>query len=226
MSPSRLGIGNTARLPASAVLIVAYLLGSVPFSQFTARLLRGADLRAQGTGTVSATGLGILAGTGPLVVAGLLDTVKGSVGPMLADPRRRPALAATAGGVAVVGHNWSPLLAGAGGRGISPALGALIVTAPAGAMVLLGGVGLGRAVRQTGLGAFTSYLVLVPALRRTGGPAAARAGAAVLLPILAKRLLGNRRAGTPTTYLWRLLYDRDEPRRTEPAGLPLVGARR
>ncbi|MCI0687834.1 MAG: glycerol-3-phosphate acyltransferase [Sporichthyaceae bacterium] len=220
MSPTRLGIGTTARPPASAVLLGAYLLGSVPFAQLTARLLRDADLREQGTGTVSATGLGPLAGTGPLVVAGLLDSVKGGVGPILAGPRRRPTLAALAGGAAVAGHNWSPLLAGAGGRGLSPALGALTVTAPAGALILLGGVGLGRAGRQTALGALSSYLVLVPALHRIGGPAAARAGAAVLVPIVAKRLLGNQRAGTPTTYLWRLLYDRDQARRPEPAGRP------
>jgi acyl phosphate:glycerol-3-phosphate acyltransferase len=203
-------LGTGSELPAGAVLVAAYLVGAVPFAQLLARNRHGVDLRRHGTGTVSATGLGQVAGTGPLVCAGVLDLAKGAVGPLLAGPRRRPTLAALAGGMAVAGHNWSPLLAGAGGRGISPALGALAVTAPAGSFVLLGGVGLGRALRQTGLGALVSYVALVPTLRRLGGRAAAGSGAAVLVPIVAKRLLGNRPATRPGTYLWRLLFDRDE----------------
>jgi len=206
--------GTGSELPAGAVLVAAYLAGAVPFAQLLARNRHGVDLRRHGTGTVSATGLGQVAGSGPLVCAGVLDLAKGAVGPLLAGPRRRPTLATLAGGMAVSGHNWSPLLAGAGGRGISPALGALAVTAPAGSFVLLGGVGLGRALRQTGLGALASYVALVPTLRRLGGRPAAGAGAAVLVPIVAKRLLGNRRAARPEMYLWRLLFDRDE--RTRP----------
>jgi hypothetical protein len=168
---------------------------------------------------VSATGLGQVAGNRSLVLAGVLDLAKGSVGPLLAGPRRRPTLAALAGGSAVAGHNWSPLLTGAGGRGISPALGALAVTAPVGSLILLAGVGLGRGARQTGLGAFAGYAVLVPALYRVGGPGAARAGVFVLIPILVKRLTGNRPAPNRSAYLWRLLFDRDERRR--PAARPV-----
>lgn len=36
------------RLPAWAVLAVAYLAGSIPFSNILARRLRGVDLRAVG----------------------------------------------------------------------------------------------------------------------------------------------------------------------------------
>lgn len=192
------------------MLAVSYLVGSVPFAQLLAWARSGGDLRHQGTGTVSATGLGEASGTGSLVLAGVLDLAKGTVGPLLAGPRQRPTLAALAGGATVTGHNWSLLLSGAGGRGISPALGALAVTAPVGSLILLAGVGLGRGARQTGLGALAGYAVLVPVLRRVGGPAAGRAGAVVLVPILGKRLAGNRPAASRSTYLWRLLFDRDE----------------
>ena len=51
------------------VLVFAYLLGAIPFSNLFARRLRGIDLRDEGTGTVSGTGLYRVAGFGPLALA-------------------------------------------------------------------------------------------------------------------------------------------------------------
>jgi glycerol-3-phosphate acyltransferase PlsY len=148
----------------------------------------------------------------------VFDVAKGTVGPLLAG-RRRPGLAALAAAAAVIGHNWSPFLRGAGGRGISTAMGALLITAPEGAAVLLTGVAVGRLLRQTGLGAVAAYAALLPVLARSRGETGAANAAAVLFPILAKRLLGNSPAATPSTYLWRLLFDRDW-RRARTAGAP------
>lgn len=91
-------------------------------------------------------------------------------------------------------------------------MGALLVTAPEGAGVLLAGLAAGRAVRQTALGAVVADAALLPVLARTRGPAGVAIAAAVLAPMLAKRLLGNRPAATPRVYLWRLLFDRDQRR--------------
>jgi glycerol-3-phosphate acyltransferase PlsY len=201
------------KLPAWAVLGLAYLAGAVPFSNVAARLLRGVDLRQVGAGTVSGTGLYRIAGFAPLAVAGSLDVAKGAVGPLLAG-RDRPVLAALAGGAAVVGHDWSPFLGFAGGRGISPALGALAVNAPAGVAVLGLGLAGGRLARRTSLGCFLAYLALVPVLARVHGRRGALAGAAVLVPIVAKRLAGNAPppAGPERArVLWnRLVHDQDE----------------
>jgi glycerol-3-phosphate acyltransferase PlsY len=111
----------------------------------------------------------------------------------------------------VVGHNWSPFLRGAGGRGVAPALGALLVQAWPGAVLLLGGLVVGKALRQTGLGGFVAEVLLTPVLAVLEGAAGALAGAAVVVPMLVKRIAGN---GRPTrkdarTYLTRLLYDRE-----------------
>ncbi len=201
------------RLPAWAVLGLAYLAGSVPFSNLAARVLRGVDLRTVGTGTVSGTGLYRVAGFGPLAVAGSLDVAKGAVGPLLAG-RDRPALAALAGAAAVAGHDWSPFLGFAGGRGISPALGALAVNAPAGVVVLGLGLAGGKLGRRTSVGCFLAYLALVPVLARVHGRRGALAGAAVLVPIVAKRLAGNApppRGPERRRVLWnRLVHDQDE----------------
>jgi glycerol-3-phosphate acyltransferase PlsY len=199
------------------VLAVAYAAGSIPFSNIAARWLRGVDLRHVGTGTVSGTGLYRIAGFVPLAVAGSLDVAKGALGPLLAG-RDRPVLAALAGGAAVAGHDWSPFLGGSGGRGISPAIGSLLANANArpGAAVLLSGLAAGRLARKTSLGCFVAFVALVPVLAATRGRRGAVAGAAVLVPLLSKRVLGNR---PPTgrdrlsVYLTRLVYDQDEPPR-------------
>jgi len=198
-------------LPAPAVLGLAYLAGAVPFSNLASRLVAGRDLRDVGTGTVSGTGLYEVAGFGPLAVAGVLEVASGAVGPRLAG-RRRPALAAFAGGAAVVGHNWSPFLAGAGGRGIAPALGATLVQAWPGTVVLGSGLALGRLAHQSALGSFVGYLALVPTLGVLRGRRGALAGAALVAPLLAKRLLGNAppRRPRPAHVWWnRLVYDRE-----------------
>ncbi|HEY3702335.1 MAG TPA: glycerol-3-phosphate acyltransferase [Acidimicrobiales bacterium] len=198
-------------LPPWSVMAAAFLAGSVPFSNLAARRLRGVDLRTTGSGTVSGTSLYRVAGFGPLAVVGCLELAKGAVGPVLAG-RRRPELGAGAAGLGVAGHNWSPFLAGAGGRGISPALGGLLVSAPEGTALLAVGLAGGRLSGHTALGSFLAMLGLAPALAATRGRRGAWTGVAIVLPLLAKRLLGN---GPPEgrsrlgTYLCRLVLDRD-----------------
>lgn len=197
-------------MAALGILVVAFVAGSIPFSNLAARLTRGVDLRDVGTGTVSGTALFRVSGFPALAVAGIFDVAKGALGPALAGSGR-PVLGALAGGLAVVGHDWSPFLRGAGGRGIAPALGALLVQAWPGAVLLLAGLVVGKAFGETGLGGFVAEVALVPVLLVLGGGSAALAGAAVALPMLVKRVMGNGRPATPgrVPYLTRLLFDRD-----------------
>ncbi len=193
----------------AGILLLSFVVGSVPVMNIAARRLHGVDLREFGGGTVSGTALYRLAGFLPLAVAGCFDVAKGMVGPLLAGDRA--IVAAFAGGVAVVGHNWSPFLRGQGGRGIAPALGALIVTAWPGAVVLVLGLLAGKLVDETALGALAAEISLAPVLAIVIGAEAALAGAAIAFPMLLKRVLGNSQ---PTTdrrrvYLHRLLYDTD-----------------
>jgi acyl phosphate:glycerol-3-phosphate acyltransferase len=198
-------------LPACAVLPIAFAAGAVPFSGLAARLIAGVDLRRRGSGTVSGTGLYEVSGFGPLAIAGSLDVAKGSLGPLLAG-RERPVLAALASAAAITGHNWSPLLGGAGGRGISPALGATLVVAPEGAAVLAFGLAGGKLLHQTGLGCLLALVALVPLLIRRRGWRGGFTALCVSGPIIAKRLAGND--GPPQkdrarVLISRLLFDRD-----------------
>ena len=196
-------------MSALVVLVVAFVAGSIPFSNLAARLTRGVDLRTVGSGTVSGTSLFRVAGFPALAVAGILDVGKGALGPALAGDRAT--LAAFAGGLAVIGHNWSPFLRGAGGRGVAPAVGALLVQAWPGAVLLLGGLVVGKAFRETGLGGFVAEVLLTPVLALVAGGTGALAGAAIAVPMLVKRVAGNGRPAHPDarTFLTRLLYDRE-----------------
>ncbi|MGH9113334.1 MAG: hypothetical protein ACRDZN_13730, partial [Acidimicrobiales bacterium] len=69
--PSR--SARSARPPAATVLGLAWLAGSIPFSNLAARARVGVDLREVGGGTVSGTALHEVAGFGPLAVAGVCD---------------------------------------------------------------------------------------------------------------------------------------------------------
>jgi glycerol-3-phosphate acyltransferase PlsY len=193
-----------------AVLGVSFAAGSIPSSQIAARLTADVDLRDVGSGTVSGTSLFRVSGFMPLAISGIADIMKGAAGPLLAG-RARPGLAAVAGGAAIAGHNWSPLLRGAGGRGFAPALGVLGVNAWQGVPVMLGGIVAGKAIRQTGLGGFVAQCALVPVLARTQGRRGAWVAACVIAPMWAKRVLGNAQPARPSAraYGFRLLFDRD-----------------
>jgi glycerol-3-phosphate acyltransferase PlsY len=206
-----------ARLRSVIAVAAGFGAGAIPFSNIVARRRAGVDLRTVGSGTVSGSGLYAVAGAGPLIAVGLLELAKGAIGPLLAG-RDHPAAAALAGGGAVVGHNWSPVLGGAGGRGISPAIGALLVTAPVGSGILVAGLALGKMAGETAIGSFVADVILVPAVARVHGRAGCIAASAVLAPIVAKRLMGNappRRPGA-SVYRNRLLLDRDT--RDKPSG--------
>jgi acyl phosphate:glycerol-3-phosphate acyltransferase len=210
-------------LPAVAIAI-GFGAGAVPFSNIVAKKRAGVDLRAVGQGTVSGTGLYEVAGKGPLVVVGLFELAKGAIGPWLAGPAH-PGAAALAGASAVAGHNWSPFLGGAGGRGISPAIGAMLVTAPAGSGLLLAGLALGKLAGETALGSFIADVLLIPLATKVHGRRGGLAAVAVLVPIVAKRLLGNARPGrpVPSVYLYRLVFDRDTRDKPVTDG-PVTGA--
>jgi glycerol-3-phosphate acyltransferase PlsY len=198
---------------AVGIVLLSFVLGSVPSSYIAARALKGVDLRRVGSRTVSGTSLFRVTGFWPMAFTGVFDLAKGAAGPLLAWDR--PVVAALAGGAAVVGHNWSPFLRGAGGRGLAPALGALLVTAWPGAVLLVIGMLGGKSFRQTGLGVCMAELALTPVLAVWGGANGALTGAAIALPMLLKRAMGNAPpatdAGAPRwrVYLYRILYDRD-----------------
>lgn len=189
----------------------ALILGAVPFAYILARSVADVDLRTVRTGTVSATNVYEVAGTVPFAVACMCDLVKGVTTAAIMR-RRQPILLAAAAGLVVVGHNWSPFLRGAGGRGVLPTVGVLLVVAPQGAALFLAGIAVGYLLRDTAPGCLAAQLLLIPVLRLSRGRNGALLATALVTPMVIKRLLGNGAPVPPRSgrvYLTRLVYDRD-----------------
>lgn len=116
-------------------LIGAYLLGSLPFGYWAARL-RGTNIRETGSGNIGATNVLRTLGPGVAVPVLLLDAGKGYFGAAMAAALAArfggdPALAAVLGGLAAfAGHNWSFLLGFSGGKGVAAAAGAAVYLIP------------------------------------------------------------------------------------------------
>jgi glycerol-3-phosphate acyltransferase PlsY len=115
----------------AAVLLLAYLMGALPWGYVVLLLHRGIDIRDYGSGR---TGVSNALRTAGYKLAGLvlaLDLVKGIAAVLLAraligDPTAEVA----AGLMGLVGHNWPVFLGFRGGRGIAPGLGGMAVISP------------------------------------------------------------------------------------------------
>ena len=111
------------------LIVVAYLLGSVPFGQLIAKA-HGKDLRTVGSGNIGATNLSRALGRKWAYFCFLLDVLKGLL-PMLAAAACISAtptvtellLALAVGCAAVLGHIFSIYLGFRGGKGVATSFG-------------------------------------------------------------------------------------------------------
>ena len=131
------------------LVVIGYLLGSIPTGQIAGALLGGVDLRRYGSGKTGATNVLRTLGWGAALAVVAGDLAKGIVAVLLArwlvhDPNAQPLAEVLAGFAAVIGHNWSIFIQLKGGRGVlvSHAVFILIcwpaalITTVAGAIVL------------------------------------------------------------------------------------------
>ncbi|MGQ9494180.1 MAG: glycerol-3-phosphate acyltransferase [Anaerolineae bacterium] len=202
------------------LLLLGYLLGSIPSAQIAARRLKGIDLRSVGSGTVSGTGVYYHVTWWAAVLVGLCDIAKGALPTWLGLRLGLGLPTSLAGGLAaVVGHNWPLYLGFKGGRGLSPFMGVLIVAFPLGFPWLLLSLAVGRFRGATAIGALAGLALLPLLSRATEQPAATTwACLGMLVITLVKRLEANRLPlpAEPDerrqVLLRRLLLDRDVAR--------------
>lgn len=118
----------------SAGLIIAYLLGAVPFGYVMGRYLRSIDLRDFGSGNIGATNALRTLGKKPGIIVLILDLLKGLLAVVLVAPLLYTHTAPVAklhfmyllGICAIIGHDWTVFLKFHGGKGVSTTLGVLI----------------------------------------------------------------------------------------------------
>ncbi len=200
---------------AIRTIIGSYLVASIPVAYITGRLLSGIDLREQGSGNVGASNIWQSANNAAVVPVGLAEIGQGLLGPAIAIySGLGPGTQAAAGVAAVAGHNWSPLLRFAGGRGVAHAIGVMLAISrqALGAFIVISLIGVRvRAIPQfVGLGVLSAPVVA----KLTRQPAEIVAGlAAIAALIFAKRLMANEPPPTDAdrgqVLINRLLYDRD-----------------
>jgi acyl phosphate:glycerol-3-phosphate acyltransferase len=158
-------------LVKEAMLVVAYLLGSIPFAYIFVKIAGGVDVRRVGSGNVGATNAMRAAGWRWAIVVALLDIGKGVLAVVLMrQVTANPAWAAAAGVMAVVGHCFPVWLSFQGGKGVATAAGAFgtIALAPIGvvAVVWVALLALTRIVSLSSVIAAASFPVLLYLIKR------------------------------------------------------------
>jgi len=129
---------------SAAILLGAYLCGSIPTGYIAARILKGIDIREHGSGSTGATNVLRTLGKGPGLLVLVIDTLKGvgaialvyglfifSVSQNIITPSVNaslwlPWMVTLAGLAAVVGHSKSIWLGFTGGKSVATSLGVLL----------------------------------------------------------------------------------------------------
>jgi glycerol-3-phosphate acyltransferase PlsY len=143
-------------------LFFAFLIGGVPFGLILGMLLRGVDVRTQGSGNIGATNVARVVGWKLGVATLVLDAAKGAL-PMLwvAHHFEQPWMLPAIGLVAVLGHCYSPWLEFQGGKGVATAAGVMLVVSPPATLLALICWGAAYALtRKSSIGALTAILAI------------------------------------------------------------------
>ena len=122
-----------------AVIIIGYLLGSLPFGVIIGRVLGKTDIRNIGSGKTGMTNVMRAAGKKGAALSLIFDVGKGALAVYIAElifgavdlsgyPTMTMSFAQVAAALAAIaGHGWSVFLKFKGGRGVNTFMGALLV---------------------------------------------------------------------------------------------------
>jgi len=171
-----------------AVVIIGYLLGSIPFGVLISRYSAKVDIKQHGSGKTGATNVLRTVGAKPAILVVILDLLKGVLAVVFArlivggdylvvgsfglGALVAQVMAALA---AMAGHNWPIFLKFKGGRGVATFFGGLIALCPPAALfggeILILGAGLTRFVSLGSIaGAVGAYTILMPLTIMHGFP--------------------------------------------------------
>lgn len=117
-------------MKSALLLVLAYLLGAIPWAYIMAKTTRGIDIRQCGSGNVGFTNALRTIGKGPAIMVLAGDIGKGMIAVFLVKYFGTPALATLAGLMVVVGHNYPVFLGFKGGKGAAAGFGALLALLP------------------------------------------------------------------------------------------------
>lgn len=120
------------------VIVLGYLLGSIPFAYIAGRWARGIDIRTVGTKNMGAHNVMLEVGRAAGFMVAALDMGKGALPVLTARWLGLPDWAMLSAGIAVVlGHNFPLFLRFHGGRGMSASGGVVLALMPREALITL-----------------------------------------------------------------------------------------
>ena len=125
-------------------IIIAYLLGSIPFAYIFTRLVSGKDIRQLGSGNVGGNNVFQEIGWKAAIPTAIFDVGKGAAAVAIAHwllnvPLHEPQLFVLLAGIAAIaGHMWSVYLKFTGGNGLSATIGALAILLPWELLIVIG----------------------------------------------------------------------------------------
>ncbi len=116
-----------SQLIGLALVLVGYLLGSIPSGYLAAKWIAGVDLRELGSGSTGATNVLRQIGKFPALIVFFLDVGKGTIAIAIARTLLTNDYWHIAVGLtALAGHIWPIWLEGKGGKAVATGLGILV----------------------------------------------------------------------------------------------------
>jgi len=118
------------------IVVIGYLLGSVPWGYLAGKFKRGIDIRNVGSGNIGTTNVLRFLGVMPAVMVLLGDMLKGiasvCIGILLAPYTgiNSEVVAGLAGLSSIIGHNWPIFLRFKGGKGVAVSAGVFLILTP------------------------------------------------------------------------------------------------
>jgi glycerol-3-phosphate acyltransferase PlsY len=114
------------------ILVVAYLIGSIPFGLVIARIAGIGDITKQGSGNIGATNVTRIGGKKLGAATLVLDGIKGIIAILIARfaAPENPDLQIYAAVIAVIGHIFPVFLKFKGGKGVATTLAVVLFLSP------------------------------------------------------------------------------------------------
>jgi glycerol-3-phosphate acyltransferase PlsY len=113
-------------------IVIAYLLGAIPFGYLLTRLTTGKDVRSEGSGNIGATNVLRAAGRGAAITTLVLDMAKGFAAVWIAEylTEGSSGWSADAALAVMVGHAFPIFLGFKGGKAVATFVGAFLYLTP------------------------------------------------------------------------------------------------
>lgn len=143
------------------LMLVAYLLGSIPTGKVVVKRTKGVDIQDYGSGNIGAANVLRVAGPKASGLVLIVDIFKGMLPVLLAKWLLvSPIGQVLVGTAAIVGHIWPVFHGFKGGKGVLTAVGSLFVLAPLAALAaMVTGGGIMSKSRYSSLGSLTGTIV-------------------------------------------------------------------